>query len=380
VGTTLIERVDAIADVVAGDVAVMEEQRRLTDAVVEAIRETGLNRALLPAALGGDDRHVVEVVEAIERIAAVDGSTGWCAAIAAGSNLFGGYLPKDAAAEVFADPDQGSAGMFAPLGQVRPDGEEMRLTGRWPFCSNSLHSEWIGVGSMWFTGGDEPEPVPRLVFVPLADVTIEPTWDGPGLSGTGSHHASVDGVAVDREHSLTFIDQPWADGPLWRMPLFCVLGPVLGITALGMARGSVDEVAQRIGTGTNQMRGSLADDPVALADFAKGEAALRSAKAGMIEACARAWEHAERGERASKVLQAEIAMSLSYGIEIAVEVASTMHRLGGGSAAYAGSTLLRRLRDVEAARQHILFSHAHRSAFAKALAGEDTFYPPFLIS
>jgi len=378
-GATVLDQVDRLGDVISEHVDAMEQQRRLSDEVVGAVRATGLNRALVPAALGGDDRNVVEVVEALERIAAMDGSTGWCAAIGAGSNLFAGYLPKDAAAEVFADPDQGNAGMFAPLGQVRPDGDQLRLTGRWPFCSNSLHSQWIGVGSMWFTSGEEPEPIPRLVFVPVADLTIEPTWDGPGLSGTGSHHASADGVVVDREHSLTFIDPSWADGPLWRMPLFCVLGPALGITALGMARGSVAEVAERVAGGTNQLRGSLADDAVALADFARAEAALRAAKAGMVDATARAWEHAERGERAPKVLQAEVAASTSYGIEVAVEVASTMHRLGGGSAAYAGSTLLRRLRDVEAARQHILFSHAHRSTFAKALAGEDTFYPPFLI-
>ena len=35
-----------------------------------------------------------------------------------------------------------------------------RSAGRWPFCSNSLHSEWIGVGSFWWTLADEAEPAP----------------------------------------------------------------------------------------------------------------------------------------------------------------------------------------------------------------------------
>ncbi len=63
------------------------------------------------------------MLEAIERIASFDGSAGWCAAISSGSNLFSGYLARDEAAKVCADPDQGNAGMFGPFGQVRPDGD-----------------------------------------------------------------------------------------------------------------------------------------------------------------------------------------------------------------------------------------------------------------
>ena len=60
------------------------------------------------------------------------------------------------------------------------------------------------------------------------------------------------------------------------------------------------------------------------------------------------------------------------------------HRAGlicltGGRAAYADSTLLRRLRDVLTARQHIMFGQSHRPLFAKTLAGEDTFAPPFIV-
>jgi hypothetical protein len=78
-------------------------------------------------------------------------------------------------------------------------------------------------------------------------------------------------------------------------------------------------------------------------------------------------------------VQAEVLMSMNYGCQVAVEVTSTCHRLGGGSAAYADSSLLRRLRDVQTARQHIMFGQGGRPMFAKTLAGEDTFAPPFII-
>ena len=55
------------------------------------------------------------------------------------------------------------------------------------------------------------------------------------------------------------------------------------------------------------------------------------------------------------------------------------HQLGGGAAAYTGSPLLRALCDVQAARQHLLFSHKHLPELAKPLAGLDTTYPPFIV-
>ena len=67
------------------------------------------------------------MVEAVEAVAAVDGSAGWCAAIGSGSNVFAGYMPEDGAREVFADPDQGNATMFAPTGVVTADGAHGRL-------------------------------------------------------------------------------------------------------------------------------------------------------------------------------------------------------------------------------------------------------------
>ncbi len=141
----------AIADVLAtirahaGDA---EHARRLPDEVVGALRHTGINRLLLPVELGGMDAPVVDIIDIVEQVATADGSTAWCATIGAGSNLFAGCLPRDGARRVFADRDQGSATMLAPAGTLTDHGHGYRLSGRWPFTSNCLHSEWIGLGAL----------------------------------------------------------------------------------------------------------------------------------------------------------------------------------------------------------------------------------------
>src|SRR5262245_25065894 len=190
------QSVDGVLDLVRTTADEIERDRRLPEAVTAALRGTGINRLLIPAALGGMEAPITDVMDVMERIAAVDGSAGWCAAIGAGSNVFAGYMPATGAGIVFADPDQGSATMFAPLGRVVGNHGRAMLSGRWPFTSNCLHSAWIGLGAL-FHEAEGVDAVPRIVFVQVADLTIEDTWDVVGLRGTGSHHVAAAQVPVD---------------------------------------------------------------------------------------------------------------------------------------------------------------------------------------
>ena len=246
--------------------------------MVAALAATGINRLLLPAELGGYAVSPRRTVEIVEQLAAADGSTAWAAAIGFGTNHFAGYLPPDGAAEVFADPDQSNAAVFAPLTEATeaPDGT-LRLTGRWPFTSNCEQAAWLGLAAR-FPG----EPAPRLVFVPRSEVTIHPTWDVAGLRATASNDTSVADVEVHRRHTCSFADRPWPEGTLWRLPLFVVLAPTLAAVSLGVARGALDEVNRQAIGRRAQMRGSLLDDPVGMADLGAADAQLRGARAGLL--------------------------------------------------------------------------------------------------
>ena len=216
-----------------------EKRRRLDDEVIATLASAGVSRTLLPTELGGRQAHPSELIDAVARTAAADASTGWCLSVSAGCKLFSGYLPEASAREMYVDPDVEIACMFAPLGvatrsAVSNGGYDATLTGRWPFTSNCLHSRWIGVGAV-VRDDDRTESRPRVVFLPADDLVIEDTWYSSGLQATGSHHVRADTTPVELARSCTFSDQPWADGPLWRMPLFTVLGPVLVAAPLGIA-------------------------------------------------------------------------------------------------------------------------------------------------
>ena len=376
----LLERVASVAGVVRDHADACQARRRLADEVVDALREAGLYRSLVPSGLGGSERPAAEVVAAVESVAVVDGSAGWCAAIGAGGNAFWGYLAPEDAKDVLRDPDATSCNMFGAMGHARPAGGGAHaLTGRWPFASNSPHAQWASLGAFWWDEDGRMDPVPRVAFVPIADVTVEDTWRAPGLRGTGSHHVAVADARVLRGQSVAFVDPAQAAGPLWRLPLFCLLGPVLGVVPLGIARGALDLVGTLIREQVGATRGALADDPVGLADFARADAAVHAARAGLFDALDQAWSQAEAGGPVTKEVQARLMLAVGYGCEVAVTATETCHRLAGGAAAYEHHPVLRKLLDVQTARQHIQFGFGARPILAQALVGVDVFAPPFIV-
>jgi alkylation response protein AidB-like acyl-CoA dehydrogenase len=377
--TDVLANVDALLPVVRENAGRIRAERRLPDELELALRATGINRLVLPAGLGGFEASTAEVMEVLEHIAAVDGSTAWCQIIGAGSNIFAGYLPPDGAREVFADPDRGSATMFAPLGTLDhvTDGL-LRLDGRWPFVSNCLHAAWVGLGAMP-RSDDGRSPRARLVFVRTGELTIEDTWDVVGLRGTGSHTVAADGLAVDPDHCCPFVGEPWPDTPLWRLPLFSVILPMLAAVPLGIARGALDEIARQVRDGrAGVRRGDLAGDPLAMADYASAELRLHAARAVLVDLVSEAHEQVTRGTPLDRRQLARIFLANLHATDTAVDVTGVAHRLGGGATVYSTSPLLDALNDVQAARQHYQFAAEHRIGLGRVLAGVEDTYPPYI--
>ena len=291
-----IEVTAQVVDLVGDRAPASDVSGHLDLDVVAALRATGINRLLLPVELGGLAASPRRCVEVVEEIATADGSTAWAAAIGFGTSLFAGYLDRDGAAEVFADPDQSNASMFAPMAAVTPGADgSLRLTGRWPFTSNCEQAAWLGLAATF-----PDEPAPRLVFAPREAVTIHPTWDVAGLRATASNDTSLTDFAVDRRHTCSFADRPWADGPLWRLPLFVVLAPTLAAVGLGVARGALDTINRHALARVAQMRGSLLDDHVGMADLAGADTLLRGGAAGCSTRSTRAGPGPNSGIRSTE--------------------------------------------------------------------------------
>lgn len=314
-----------------------ERDRRLAAPVIEALAAAGVFRMLAPERAGGLEATPRELVEAVEDLAAGDAAAGWIAAVAATSGMVLGYLAQDVAREVLSPATAMIGGVFAPRGRAVQDGDGFRVTGRWPFASGCEHCDWLMGGAVV-----DGAPAPALFIAPRAAFTIHDTWDVAGLKGTGSHDIELEDVFVPAGRSASlFTDEPIAEGPLYRTPVFGLLAVAIAGVTLGIARGAIEDVLALGAKVPAAGRRSLAERPTVQTEVAQREAALRAARAGLLAAT-------DAGDPLGLRLAAGHAATAS------ADVVTAMYRLGGGTALYASSPLQRRLRDVNAATQHML--------------------------
>ena len=355
-----------VAALAAHHAAEGERERRLAAPVVEAMAAAGVFRLLVPEAVGGLEVNPAELVETVEGIARGDAAAGWVGAIGATSGILLGYLTEDAAREVFTSPTTILGGVFAPRGRAVPEGDGFRVTGRWPFASGCEHCDWLMGGAVV-----EGDLAPSLFLAPRAEVEIVDTWHVAGLRGTGSHDIAIDGVLVPAGRAASlFTDTPVATGPLYAFPVFGLLAVAIAGVALGNARGALDDLVALGAKVPTAGRRSLAERPTVQAELAQAEAALRAARAGLLDAIARAWEHA--AGRLSEEHRLGLRLGATHAALTAADVATAAYRLGGGTALYESSPLQRRLRDAHAATQHMLVAPATYELGGRLLFGLPT--------
>jgi indole-3-acetate monooxygenase len=178
----------------------IEQSSCLPLPLVESMARAGLFRLWIPRALGGEETDPMTFVRVVEEISRADGATGWCVALGGEYGVFGGYLPREIAHEIYgSDPCVRTAGQLRASGEARVVDGGYRVAGRWPLGSGCQHSHWI-VGGCRILDGAEPRlsadgtPVSRILFFPVADCEILDTWHSIGLRGTGSHDYAVGGM------------------------------------------------------------------------------------------------------------------------------------------------------------------------------------------
>jgi alkylation response protein AidB-like acyl-CoA dehydrogenase len=343
------EKLSALARELAPET---ESNRRLPDELVAGLRVSGLHRAGAPAAVGAPEAPPAVTLRCAETVARGDASAGWCVSIAATSSLLAGWLPPEGIGEVFGDPGQIAAGVWAPRGTAQRVDGGYRVSGRWAFCSGIMHSAHLFGGCMVPDQGGG-SPTIRVLGIPTRELEIKDTWRTSGLRGTGSHDAVADDVFVPEHRSLWLFDPPSSEAALYRFPIFAFFALSIAAAALGNARGAIDELqllaADKVGLGSSR---TLAQRPATWSAVAQAEASLRAARAFYYQTIDEAWEAAQFPEPVSVGLRTGLRLAATHAVRTAAEIARSMYDLGGGSAIYDDSPLQRRLRDALTATAH----------------------------
>ena len=366
----LLSAAERLASIGAEHAERSERNRTLAPEAARALAESPIPSMLVPASLGGGERSPAEMVEALSVVAQGDGSTAWCAMVAATSGLVSAYVDPDFAREAFAPPAV-AGGVYAPMGRAELDGEAFVVSGRWPFTSGCKHATTLMGGAV--VAGDSGPQVRAMVF-PASEVEIHDTWDTTGLRGTGSHETEVSGLRVPLGHSASLTeDRPRHDGTLYAFPAFGLLALGIAGVAVGIAAGAVRDLlalaAEKKPSGSKR---TLAERPGVQSSVAKAEALIGSANAYMAEAIGEAWEAARTSGEISVEGRAKLRLAATHATRSSAEAVDLMYEAGGGTAIYARSPLERRFRDIHTAQAHMMISPASLELAGRIRLGLDT--------
>jgi 3-hydroxy-9,10-secoandrosta-1,3,5(10)-triene-9,17-dione monooxygenase len=242
----LIRRATELQPLLAGNAARTEADRRVPEENIEAIREAGLFRLMVPKRLGGHETTIRTKMEVSAALAEACGSTAWVTALTNVCGWIVGTMPDQAQQDVFgADPDARVAGVLVPSPDVEKVDGGYIVSGRWPWASGSLHATW-GLGGVVQVG---PDGVPidiGTVLMPMSELTIEDTWFVAGMKGTGSNTMVAERVFVP-EHRYASVPAgivghygtEHTDEALYRSALLPVLALILVGPLLGLGRAAL---------------------------------------------------------------------------------------------------------------------------------------------
>jgi alkylation response protein AidB-like acyl-CoA dehydrogenase len=342
-----------------------EAAGQLTDAVVDALHDSGVFGMWVPAPLGGAELDPVASLDVIRTLAEADPSTAWVAMAAALATGTGGaYLGDSAVAEMFRGPRfPVVAGQGTRPGTAVRDGDGYRLSGSWSFASGIKHAQWI------HTLGVVEETGEPLIFVlPVEKADLVDNWEVLGLEATGSIDYTITDVHVPAAFTHTGpTETPLRGGPLFTLGIihFALIGH--SAWALGVSRRMLDELAVLVRSKAGRP-GTMAENPHFQAIYGEAEGRWHAARAFVYETWRAVAETIASGGTLSVEQRTMVRLALYHTTWTAEEISVAVYRAGGTTALRSGA-LQMFFRDMHAGTQHVTSAPGVIEGCGRYLAG-----------
>ncbi|MFC0267212.1 acyl-CoA dehydrogenase family protein [Kushneria aurantia] len=342
-------RFDALLETIRSRRKEIEQQRHIPSDIIDAFKEIGVYRAMVPKRFGGDEKSPAEFLRMVEAVSAADGSAGWVASFGM-SPAYLAALPEKTLEKVWQEsPDVVFAGGIFPPQPAVCTANGFKVSGRWKFASGCMGASLFGVGIM----PEEEGALPRMAVLPREQVEIDPTWNMIGMVGTGSHDLLVDDVEVPEEWTFVRGGKPNLDEIFFRYPSLSFAAQVLSVTTLGMAREALDVVRASV-KGRKSITGApnLGEREYAQIALAKAEARVQSARLFFYESIDDVWKCIESGQEPSREEVNLLRLSTTHLTHECAGAIHEIYRISGMNGADNDHPLSRILRDSQLCTQH----------------------------
>ncbi len=390
--TQHLASISALAPVIAAHADAAENQRCLPQPIVRAMIDAGLFKLYLPRSLGGSELDPLEFAQCLEAIAALDGSTGWCAFIGNVNTLFTSPLAPASIETIFAgQPDVVTGSAFFPFGRAERREGGFEVSGRWQFASGCTHCTWYFVLCQEYDGDTpqfHPHGAPRTLacFLPIEQYTIDETWNVSGMAGSGSHDVVLQRAFVPAAMSWPFgrhmhPDPRHFSGSLYRYPGYAMGVMQVGFVAIGIAQGAIDHAVALAQTKTGvASTTTLKERPTFHIGLAEAVALVRSSRAWLQDALRQFGDFVAAGEEVSYAARANMLLASTKAVHNCAKATDIVYTQSGANANYRRNPLQRSLRDAHAATQHFAVAINQIESAGRMMLGFEPLPPPVILS
>ncbi|MFE7582966.1 3-hydroxy-9,10-secoandrosta-1,3,5(10)-triene-9,17-dione monooxygenase oxygenase subunit [Streptomyces gardneri] len=339
-----------------------EALRRVPDASIKEIEDTGFFQLLQPQAFGGRAADPLVFYAAVKEIAKACGSTGWVASVVGVHPWHVALFDPRAQQEVWGgDPKARIASSYAPTGKATAVDGGFRLSGRWHFSSGCDHVQWALLGCL--VPDAEGNPVDMRTFlIPRSDYRVDDVWDTVGLRGSGSNDVVVEDVFVPEHRALSFgpvtaLKVPGHElnrEPLYRLPYAGVFTATISTPIVGIAEGAyeayTEATRQRFRVSYGQ---KVAEDPFAQVRIARAASDIDASWLQMTRNIGEMYALARRDEELPMELRTRTRRDQVLATERCVAAIDLLMENAGGSAMRTGPGPVQRAwRDAHTGRGH----------------------------
>jgi alkylation response protein AidB-like acyl-CoA dehydrogenase len=361
----LPDRASRLIPLLRNEARSAEQQRRLTDTMLSALKDAGMLSMYKPRRHGGAQVSLSTAVETWAALGRGCGSTAWLMSQMNNTMLLVcQYFAAAALEDIFAEPEAYLASVYTGREvSARPVQGGYEVSGRWPYCSGCMHADWLFV--MAAVAGAAPDAFPLMFAIPRSQVEIIEDWDVLGLCATGSNSVVLENVFVPASRAASMqammTGAPVAsqfEGTLFRTAFVPLMLVGAAAPALGMAQAALDEFKEQ-----------FSDRPISFTTYGKrGEAAvahMRFAEAAVkIDAAGRVLRgaaaeidgFAARGEPMDMPDRLRMRMAATHTIRLCREAIDNIFDMSSTSALLMSNPLQRILRDVRALSAHAVYS------------------------
>jgi GTP cyclohydrolase II len=355
----LIERAEALVPVLRARARETEELRRLPDATMSDLADSGLLAVVSPRSEGGHGFGLRELGTITRILAQGCASTAWVYSFLVVHNIsITQELPALLNGRPFALAAFSAGFQATPSGTAVPVDGGWRVTGRWPFASGIMNADYALLITTEQRDGAEPSVIGLAADV--SQVTIEDVWHFAGMQGTGSNTFALNDAfipaarqwKVQGQERLRPVD-PGDARPLEGFALVRLFDVLLSAVAVGCAEAALVDFAQRIHTRVVGFGlGPQREHREAWGRYGRAATEVRVARLVWDESLRVITGLADRGEKADVATAAMVRMASPRICQIARDAIEIIAEGSGSSVYHLDNSLQRQQRDVNVLKNH----------------------------